>query len=248
LKRLSPSLKIYLYLVLVLAVSNVIQLFLPSFQGLLPSTSLPAPLPVIALVNAAIAIVVYGGLGFAGLKLSARMGFTGISSPEVNNRQRLLIPGIIGLALGVVLILADLLFSRFNGIGRLLHPSFPASIFASLSAGIGEEILFRLFFIPFWVWIISSLILRGRGRNPVFWVITIVSALVFALGHLPALMLLFNFTSVSQISPALILQIVLLNGVISIFAAYYMRKYGFLAAVSIHFWTDVVWHVVWGLF
>ncbi|GAH57810.1 unnamed protein product, partial [marine sediment metagenome] len=40
---------------------------------------------------------------------------------------------------------------------------------------------------------------------------------------------------------------ILLNGVVSLFAAYYFRKYGFLAAVGIHFWTDVVWHVVWGV-
>jgi hypothetical protein len=24
-------------------------------------------------------------------------------------------------------------------------------------------------------------------------------------------------------------------------------KYGFLAAVGIHFWTDVIWHVIWGM-
>jgi hypothetical protein len=39
----------------------------------------------------------------------------------------------------------------------------------------------------------------------------------------------------------------LLNWVISIFAAYYFRKYGFLAAVGIHFWTDIIWHVIWGI-
>jgi len=25
-------------------------------------------------------------------------------------------------------------------------------------------------------------------------------------------------------------------------------KYGFLAAVGIHFWTDVIWHVICGMF
>jgi len=39
----------------------------------------------------------------------------------------------------------------------------------------------------------------------------------------------------------------LLNGLMSIFAAYYFRKYGFLAPVGIHFWADIVWHVLWGL-
>ena len=43
------------------------------------------------------------------------------------------------------------------------------------------------------------------------------------------------------------LIIVLLNSIVSLFAAYYLRKSGFLAPVGIHFWTDIVWHVVWGL-
>ena len=246
--KLSTSLKIYIYLGLLLAASNAIQVLSPSFQSLLPTTSLPAPLPVIALANAGIAIVLYGGLGFIGLKLAGKLGFADIWGPEVSNRQRLLIPGVIGVALGIFLIVSDIIFSQFNGIGRLPHPSFPASIFASLSAGIGEEIIFRLFFIPIWVWLISSVILRGKWRNQVFWTVTLISALVFALGHLPSLMILLNYKSLSEISPMFFLEIILLNGVISIFAAYYMRKYGFLTAVGIHFWTDIVWHVIWGLF
>ncbi len=59
-------------------------------------------------------------------------------------------------------------------------------------------------------------------------------------------MLLFGLKTVSKIPLALMSEIIILNGVLSLFAAYYFRKYGFLAAVGIHFWTDMVWHVVWG--
>jgi hypothetical protein len=247
-KNISTSTKIYILLVLLLAASNTIQIFLPSYQSLIDTASLPVPLPVIALINAGIAIVFYGGLGFLGLKLAGKLGFANIWEPGINNRQRFLTPGIIGAALGVFLIVADIVFSHFNGIGRLIHPTFPASIFASLSAGIGEEIMFRLFFISFWVWLISWVILRKRGQNQVFWVITVISALAFAMGHIPSLMALMGYTSINEISPVLLAEGILLNGVISIFAAYYMRKYGFLAAAGIHFWTDIVWHVIWGLF
>ncbi|MDD4860147.1 MAG: CPBP family glutamic-type intramembrane protease [Dehalococcoidales bacterium] len=247
--KLSVSLKIYLGLILALAVSNAIQIYLPSYTSLMPGAAeLPAPVQVIALINAGIAIFVYGGLGLLGLKLAGKLGFAGIWEPGVNNRQRFLTPAVIGAALGVFLIIADIIFSQFNGIGRFQHPAFPASIFASLSAGIGEEILFRLFFIPLWVWLISSLILRGKGRSPVFWIISVVSALAFALGHLPAVMVLYGYKTVAEISPVLMFEIILLNGIISIFAAYYLRKYGFLAAAGIHFWTDIVWHVIWGIF
>jgi len=248
LKRLSTSLKIYIGLVLLLAASNAIQVLLPSYQSLLPAASLPAPLPVVALANAGIAIVLYGGLGFIALRLARKLGFADIWDSRVNNRQRFLTPGVIGAALGVFLIVSDIVFSQFNSIGRLLHPSFPSSIFASFSAGIGEEIMFRLFFLSFWVWLISIVVLRSKWQNQVFWIIAVFSALAFALGHIPSLMILYNYASPVGMPPVLLTEIILLNGVISIFAAYYMRKYGFLAAVGIHFWTDIVWHVIWGLF
>jgi hypothetical protein len=42
-------------------------------------------------------------------------------------------------------------------------------------------------------------------------------------------------------------EILLLNGLLSLVAAYYFRESGFLAAVGVHFWTDMVWHVLFGL-
>ncbi|MCD6284330.1 MAG: hypothetical protein J7M39_00270 [Anaerolineae bacterium] len=44
----------------------------------------------------------------------------------------------------------------------------------------------------------------------------------------------------------MLVEIFLLNGVLSVIVAWLFRRYGFLAAMSVHFWTDVVWHVVWG--
>jgi hypothetical protein len=75
----------------------------------------------------------------------------------------------------------------------------------------------------------------------------VLSALLFAVAHLPALMFLLGVSELSQLSPVLLLQIILLNGVVSLFAAYYYRKSGFLAPVGIHFWADIVWHVLWGM-
>jgi len=39
----------------------------------------------------------------------------------------------------------------------------------------------------------------------------------------------------------------LLNGEKKEVTIYYFRKFGFLAAVGIHFWADVIWHVIWGM-
>jgi len=245
-KSLSPSIKIYIGLILVLAILAGVSIYLP-FSSLLAAQELPAPKLVMALVNAAGVFIIYGGLGFLGLKLSQKLGFTAIWDSKVSNKQRFLTPAIIGGGLGILIILGDLFFSQFHTLGPIPHPDFPASIIASMSAGIGEELIFRLFFISFWVWLISYVLLRRKWQNQIFWIVSILSALVFALGHIPTLIVLYSFSSFSQIPTALLSEIILLNSLVSLPAAYYFRKYGFLAAIGIHFWADIVWHVIYGI-
>jgi len=244
--KLTLSTRIYISLIIILAVLAGISVFLP-ISELLSSQELPISKPVIAIANAGIILIVYGGLGFIGLILSQKLGFANIWDPNISNGQRFLIPALIGICLGIFLILADMIFSRFHDLGAFPHPPFSASLVASATAGIGEEVIFRLFFISFWVWLISYVILKNKWQNLIFWIITIISAFAFAMGHIPSVILLFNFNSFTDFPPALLSEIILLNGVFSLFAAYYFRKYGFLAAVGIHFWADVVWHVIWGV-
>ncbi len=158
-----------------------------------------------------------------------------------------MIPALIGVGIGIFFNLADVILSQFHTLGAFPHPPFPASLAASAVAGIGEELIFRLFFISFWVWLISYVILKKRWQNQVFWIVTIFSALAFTVGHTPSVMILLGLNTVNEIPLALMSEIILLNGVLSLFAAYYFRKFGFLTAVGIHFWTDVIWHVVWGV-
>jgi len=244
--KISKSLKIYFGLIALLAIFDAVYVFLP-FPGVIPNAGpLPAPIWVVALINVAVAIFVYGGLGLFGYWLSLKIGFAQIWDKKVSNRQRFVVPAVIGAGLGIFLIVSDLIFANFNGIGKFPHPPFPTSFVASGAAGIGEEVIFRLFFVSFWVWLISFVILKRRYLNVVFWVVAIFSALVFGAGHFPSVMLIFGWTSFSQVPKVLVGEVLVLNGVVSIFAAYYFRKYGFLAAVGIHFWTDFVWHFLYG--
>jgi hypothetical protein len=242
--KISKSMKIYVGLIVVLAILSVIGVFLP--QGTLPSQGPPAPNPLLVLVNVCVVLILYGGLGFVGIKLAQKLGFPDLWDPRISNTQRLLIPAIIGVAIGVFFILADVILRPFNSLGPLHHPPFPLSLVASAAAAIGEEIIFRLFFISLGVWLISRVILKGRRQNQVFWIVAVLSAISFALGHIPSVMISFGLKSINEISTVIMAEIILLNGLLSLFAAYYFRKYGFLAAVGIHFWTDVVWHVIWG--
>ncbi len=249
-RELPQSIRIYSGLIIILALLVAINIFLPQSSSLqtLPHQQLPASKPVLAVVNIFIILTLYGGLGLLGLRLSQKLGFPELWDPKISNRQRFLVPALIGAGIGIFFILVDAILSPFySSLGPLPHPPFPTSFVASAVAGIGEELIFRLFFIPFWVWLISYVALKQRRQNQVFWIITIFSALIFASAHIPSIMVLFGLKKIGGIPFALLSEIVLLNGVVSIFAAYYFREFGFLAAVGIHFWTDVIWHVIWGV-
>jgi len=242
---MEKSLKIYVTLILVLSLSSALYVLLP--QGNLVPSQLPAPKLVLAVVNFVVMFVLYGGLGFLGLTLSARIGFPALWDEKISNIQRFLIPLILGVSIGILLIVLDVGFSTINTVGRLPHPPFPTSVVASVSAGIGEEVIFRLFFIPSFTWLISSVLLKNRSKNAVFWVAALVSTLLFSLGHFPPVLILLGIPSLSSVPVSLIAEILIMNSVLSLVAAYYLRKYGVLAPIGIHFWADVLWHVIYGL-
>ncbi|MDD1668594.1 MAG: CPBP family glutamic-type intramembrane protease [Methanomicrobiales archaeon] len=245
-RQLSPSLKTFILLDIALAILTGIYVLSPQYP--ISSTQpLPVPLPVLAVVSAVGIFILYGALGFIGLELARRLGLPEIWDAKVSNLDRVLVPAIRGIGIGLFFIAADLVFRHFNSVGAIIHPPFPSSIIASATAGIGEEMIFRLFLISVGTWLVSTMVLKGQKQNEVFWVMAVISALVFGAGHLPALMILFGLTSFQQIPAVFLVEVLFLNGVLSLVAAYYFKKSGFLAAVGVHFWTDIVWHVIFGL-
>lgn len=248
-QRISPSTRIYIAVITILALLAALSIFLPQgqFTATLPEQELPASKPIVALATAGIMLVIYGGLGYLGLRLAQKVGFADLWDTEVTNHQRFVLPALAGVGMGIFFIAVDLLVRRLLPLNVLAHPPFPTSLVASATAGIGEEAIFRLFFVSFWVWLIGFVILRGRGPKVVFWVVSVFSALTFAFGHIPSVMLILGVETIQEIPLILLAEIILLNGALSLFAADYLRRYGFLAAVGIHFWADIVWHVIWGL-
>ncbi len=75
---------------------------------------------------------------------------------------------------------------------------------------------------------------------------SIFSAILFTVMHIPSIFAVYNIESVKDMPQILLVELFLLNGTLSLFAAYNFKKYGILTAIGIHFWADVVWHVVYG--
>lgn len=203
---------------------------------------------MLGLANAGIILVFYGILGLAGYWFARRLGLPGIFSEDGDWRRWFVIPLILGLIGGVVVILLDILFAPINGFGRLPHPAFPSSILASMSAGIGEEILFRGFVFGIWALLLNGLLKRFHGRTSALWIANIIAALAFGAGHLGTLLVLTGASSPAELNPVLVVETVLINGVIGLVAGWRYMKDGLIAAAGVHFWTDVVFHVIYGVF
>ena len=73
-------------------------------------------------------------------------------------------------------------------------------------------------------------------------------ALAFGAGHLGTLFIITGATSLSEVSPVLLGEMFLLNGIVGLVAGERYMKDGLVAAAGVHFWADMVFHVLWGLF
>jgi membrane protease YdiL (CAAX protease family) len=202
---------------------------------------------VLGLANAGIVLVLYGIVGLLGYWFARMLGLPGIFSEDGNWRRWFFTPLLLGLVCGAFLVVGDLLFAPINDFGRFPHPAFPVSILASLSAGIGEEIAFRGFVFGLWGLILNWLLKRFNGRTVALWIANVIAALAFGAGHLGTLFVLTGAASMSDLSPVLLIEAFLLNGIVGVVAGWRYMKDGLVAAAGVHFWTDVVFHVMWGL-
>jgi len=203
---------------------------------------------VLGLANAGIVLAVYGLAGLGGYWFARKLGLPGIYSEDGNWWRWFIIPLGLGTACALLLILGDIIFAPINGIGRFPHPGFPLSIIASLSAAIGEEILFRGLIFGLWAFILNWIFKRFNGRMVALWIANIIAALAFAASHMGTAIVLTGASSISEFNPLLIAEIFLLNGILGLVAGERYLKDGLVAASGVHFWADMVWHVVWGLF
>ena len=177
-------------------------------------------------------------LGGIGVWLSERTGFP--PAWETGSwRARVIEPAIWGLALGFLALGTDAVTHWTAAVaGKVGQPSihipFPASVLVYPGGAIIVEILYRLFPIPILLWLVSRLILRGRGEEATFWTLAALTSLVEPLGDLG--LREQGFTTMAFV----FLQDYALN-----FAqAWFFRRRGYLAAILLRVAFYLVWHVL----
>ncbi len=175
--------------------------------------------------------------GFFGYILADR---TGLIKPLKFEKRSTIIVTLTSLVFGVGLFFADL---GFNALMPEMSAEFQVSNDAALSisgiiasllyGGIIEEIMLRLFMMSLAVFVIWKLFCRkyqsAEIPSGVYTAAIIISALLFAVGHLPANALIFG-----ALTPIVVLRCVVLNGIGGIVFGIYYRKYGLHYSILSH--------------
>jgi hypothetical protein len=148
-----------------------------------------------------------------------------------------------GIAAGVFLLIADLLFLPYWPqaiIDTTRKTTTWENFSASFYGGINEEILIRLFGLSIFAWALSKIWHTSAGlpTGGVLWIANIIMAIIFGIGHLPALKGL-----VGKISPIMFTRSLLLNAPIGLICGWLFWTYGIEAAIVAHFSADIVYHV-----
>jgi len=226
-KKISPSVITYLLILVVIVVLRLLLSLFPSGQIASQMVNLTDTFSIGAIWL----------IGWVGVFLAARAGFAEMWQEDISNAKRWLIPFLIGLVFG----LFSIIFDKIQPLGEASLIKFPASLVAYPLAGILEEIIFRLFLTTTFVWVISNMLLRGRRQVEVFWGVAVFLGVFYTLSQLSLYKSLMG-----TLDLFIAAQFFVMIGANFIVTAYFYRKYGFLAAISLRMGDYLLWHIIWG--
>lgn len=152
--------------------------------------------------------------------------------------KRIVYPGALaGVAVGLIIYLLDITLFRSSLLSGI-HPPAWVGFLASLYGGINEEVLLRLFLFTLVYFLFRKIFkFELQSRTTFLWITNVIVAILFGLGHLPAVF------KIAEPSSYEIFRVLLLNGIPGIVFGWLYWSRGLWAAVAAHFVTDLVVHV-----
>lgn len=227
------------------------------FTGLYTLDSYPAEMqqllleqgitrPILGLVSAVQSAGYALFCGVLGILLGKKTGLW--RDERILENPGLKAANIVAIVGGMVLISSDLLLfgPRCQVImdSYAVKPTLTYIVAAVLYGGVIEEVMLRLFMMSLVAFILHKLFWRKREQTPVAALVAanILSALLFAAGHLPATQMMMGLT------PMIIFRCFLLNGGIGLLLGWLYRKYGLRYAMIAHAGCHLVSKLIWILF
>ena len=121
----------------------------------------------------------------------------------------------------------------------------PVVIASVLYGGVVEEVMLRLFMMSLLAWLGWKLFFRKGEKAPTGVIVAanVISALLFAAGHLPATQMMFG-----ALTPLLLLRCFLFNGGAGMLFGWLYRRFGIQYAMIGHGTAHVVSKLIWFIF
>ena len=185
-------------------------------------------------------------LGAAGIWLGKQTGLW--KDERAITIKPLTVSLVISVLGGLALILPDVLFfgqySQAIRDSYATKPTIPYLLATVTYAAVIEEVMLRLFALSLIAFLLHKL--SGKKREkPAPWIFltaNVITALLFAAGHLPATVLMIGT------SPLIIFRCFLLNGGFGLLFGWLYRKYGLRYAMIAHGGCHIVSKLIWILF
>ena len=251
-----------LWVATVLSVIAVLPYTLDLQSATLASTDLPIPLPVLLAIQTVQNAILFAIMTFVGMLLAKRIGLgtpildAATQGESTSDKWRTILP--ISIVLGVIasLLIVGLDVFVFNpallaelgdNVEALaetrIQPAAWKGFLASFYGGIAEEVQLRLLAMSLIAWLGSFINKTAEGKPTalIFWIANILAAVLFGVGHLPAM------ANVIPLSPLVITRTILLNGALGVIFGWLYWKRGLESAMVAHFSTDIVLHVLFAL-
>ncbi|HLO82589.1 MAG TPA: hypothetical protein VK166_16605 [Chitinophagaceae bacterium] len=156
---------------------------------------------------------------------------------NISNRKRFLIPLVAGLLFGMLDILTVRIFQHpepYSTLPPFLQP-FPYSVFLYVNGAIYMELIYRL--LPFTLIMLPvTRFTDEKYHSPVFMAVAIISSLAEPIMQYPDGALWFRiYATISGFA-------------MNLLQAWYFRKYGFFASLSVRIGHYLVWHILQGVY
>ncbi len=185
-------------------------------------------------------------LGAFGILLGKK---TGLWKDERTITKKPLVTSIIVAVVGgLALILPDVLFfghySEAIMNSYAVKPTIPYMLATVTYGAVIEEVMLRLFTMSLIAFILYKLFEKKKEKPSTTILIAsnVISAILFAAGHLPATLILLGS------SPMVIFRCFLMNGGLGLLFGWLYRKYGLRYAMIAHGGSHVVSKLIWILF
>ena len=198
-------------------------------------------------VVSAVQYATYGVLlGAIGIILGEKTGL--FKNEKSLSKKPLIATSVVAFVGGLSLILFDLLlFSRASDVimqSYASKPTFDFIVGAIIVGGVTEEVMLRLFMLTLVAFILHKIFGKGSEvpGTAIIVVANVVSALLFAAGHLPATAVLFGLT------PIIVFRCFLLNGGVGFLLGWLYHRYGLRYSMIAHAGCHVVSKLIWILF